>query len=88
MTISSLLFQKYSNITYWKIELSVIYYFNGTKFKGIDEIILKVNELPVNGTCQVYNHTGIAFETNFLISCVDWVDPDGIIYSYDFYGNF
>jgi len=88
LTISSLLFQKYSNITYWKIELSVIYYFNGTKFKGIDEIIFKVNELPVNGTCQAYNHTGIAFETNFLISCVDWVDPDGIIYSYDFYGNF
>jgi len=50
------------------------------------EIILKMNQSPLNGTCEVNKLNGIAFETNFTVKCFNWVDSDGLVYLYSFYG--
>ena len=84
MTISSFLFQENPSTTFWKMQL------NGTSGAYFDskELILKTNQLPLNGTCQVTtNLTGLALETFFTVSCLNWTDADGYIYSYDFYGK-
>jgi hypothetical protein len=78
------LFQAYPSTTFWKIQL------NGTSgnYYATNELILKINELPINGTCQVItNLTGLALETFFTISCFNWIDPDVYIYSYKFFGK-
>ena len=84
LSISSLLFQAYPLTTFWTV------YLNATSgsYSSSARIILKINELPERGTCQVVsNLTGLALETFFTISCFNWKDPDGFIYSYDFYGE-
>ena len=85
--ISSVLFNDFSKITYWKIELTV---FTTTPDQvtenGTSSLILKINQTPYNGTCFLSNSNGIAFQTYFKINCSDWTDSDGYITSYEFYG--
>ena len=83
LTISSFLFDAYSNLNFLKVQLNV----STSSSTASKEIILKMNQLPLNGTCRVNNIAGIAFETNFKVKCSDWVDLDGLIYLYSFYGE-
>lgn len=88
LTISSLLFQKYTNTTYWKVLLIVETITNGFLLNGTSELIFKTNQLPFNGTCNINNQTGLALETYFKINCFDWIDIDGFIVSYAFYATY
>ena len=52
------------------------------------DLILKINQNPYNGSCLVTsNKTGYSFETIFAIQCLDWIDADGFITSYEYLGN-
>ena len=55
-----------------------------------DELILKTNQPPVNGTCQVLasNLSGLALDTYFKVVCSNWIDEDGYITFYKLYGNY
>ncbi len=88
LTISSLLFQKYTNTTYWKVLFIVETITNGILLNGTSELIFKTNQLPFNGTCNINNQTGLALETYFKINCFDWIDNDGFIVSYAFYATY
>jgi hypothetical protein len=49
---------------------------------------MKTNQSPYNGSCQLSTNvtTGYALETNFTIQCINWIDDDGYIVSYEFLG--
>lgn len=88
MSLSRLLFQAYENTTFWKIELLTTTIVNGESRSGIGRIILKTNQAPYNGTCSVVTSLkGYALETNFTINCTDWIDEDGFITSYEYFGK-
>lgn len=75
------------NTTYWKVELTVSTTTNGVTTNGTNSIILKRNQVPYNGMCSLQNSTGYALQTMFVINCTKWIDADGFIISYKFYGN-
>lgn len=81
------MFQNYSTTTYWKIELLIETIVNNVKTNGSNELILKTNQLPYNGTCLLSNLTGYALDTYFIINCTEWIDDDGYIILYEFYGK-
>jgi len=88
--ISSVLFNDFKKITYWKIELTVFATatLDQVTENGTSSLILKINQTPYNGTCVLSNSNGIAFQTYFTINCSDWTDSDGYIASYEFYGSY
>lgn len=51
------------------------------------ETILKLNQIPLNGSCSVSATNGTALDTNFTMTCSKWYDTDGNITSYKFYGK-
>lgn len=82
------MFKYYTNVTYWKVQLTV-----GTSLYGktnyvSNELILKINQIPYNGSCFLNNQTGYALDTYFIVNCSNWIDDDGYIISYEFYGNY
>jgi hypothetical protein len=82
LTISSFFFRSYSYQNFFKIKLNV----TTSSSSASKELILKINQSPLNGTCELNTITGVSFVTNFTVKCSDWVDADGLIYSYSFYG--
>lgn len=86
------MFQSQSSI-FWKVELTVV--LDGVTKYGSNEIILyqenstevivKINELPQNGSCLVSPLSGFELKTYFTITCLNWNDPDGYISAYEFY---
>lgn len=84
LTITSALFQTYSNV-FWKVELTVSTLINGVIRNGSNELILKQNDLPQNGSCFVSPLSGVSFETNFTVNCSNWYDSDGFISSFEFF---
>ena len=55
---------------------------------GLFSLIVLINQVPQNGTCQITPVFGVALITNFDISCSDWQDLDGFILKYDYFANF
>lgn len=87
LEISSLLFRNFSNTTYWKIEATVDTTVNGQIMNGVGHVILKTNQPPYNGTCTISNTTGYPLETNFTVNCMKWIDDDGYITQYEYWGK-
>ncbi len=61
---------------------------NSDQLTASNSTYLKANQPPKNGQCSVDATTGLSVETNFTISCIDWVDGDGSasgIANYEFY---
>lgn len=86
--MSRLLFQAYANTTYWKVELLTTTIVNGESKSGIGKIVLKTNQPPYNGSCSVVtNSKGYALETNFTINCTGWIDDDGFVSIYEYFGK-
>ena len=54
---------------------------------GSSSLIIRVNNLPYGGYCLFKINYGVSLETYFEISCLDWLDSDGYIERYEFYGN-
>ena len=42
-----------------------------------------INKLPQNGLCLVSPLNGMALETYFTVTCLNWTDPDGFISAYE-----
>lgn len=51
-------------------------------------LILQTNQKPYNGSCSVNLNTGYALDTNFIITCINWADLDGIVTKYEFFASF
>ena len=49
-------------------------------------MLLKINQKAFNGTCDVDLQSGYALYTYFIIKCIDWIDIDGYIRRYEFFG--
>jgi hypothetical protein len=54
---------------------------------GVSSIVLRRNELPTGGLCTISPSTGYAIDTLFTLNCINWVDLDGNIVNYQFYGK-
>ena len=87
LTIYSTLFLSDSSVHKWRVDLTLttISYANGIS-TGSSSLILESNQLPHSGTCTVNPTSGISFSTQFTLSCINWIDDDGSIAKYSFYG--
>ena len=56
--------------------------------KSSSSLVLKINDLPFGGSCNVDPYNGTALNTNFTIVCNNWQDSDGYIAKYEYFGNF
>jgi hypothetical protein len=81
-----------SDYMYWKVDFTVITHFVNSF--GIDETLnssssltLKLNQIPINGSCEVNLKNGTAMYTLFTFMCYDWNDVDGRVARYEFLGN-
>jgi hypothetical protein len=54
---------------------------------GQSGVVLKLNQLPTNGNCSVWPNSGSVITTKFNMSCNNWLDNDGKIVSYAFFGK-
>jgi REJ domain len=88
LTILQELFLSEPTVKKWKIDFTVYTssFYGGTA-TGRSSIIVGINELPINGSCTISPTTGIAASTIFTITCTKWVDPDGNIVRYEYWGN-
>ncbi|CAF0863211.1 unnamed protein product [Brachionus calyciflorus] len=86
LTIENNLFNENPSTKFWKFELTLktISLTSGIAV-GKASLIVKINEIPKDGTCDIDNSRGIPFETIFTITCKNWIDPDGKIKKYSFF---
>jgi hypothetical protein len=84
LTLSSSLFLTNPSIALWKVELRVTI---NQAVSGVSSIILKPNRLPYNGNCYVDKLSGISLSDFFNIICQNWIDPDGTIITYEYFGK-
>ena len=84
LTLLPELFQNFSDILYWKLNLKIV--LNGVS-TGQSSIILKINQLPRLGTCSVDKTNGTSLLTVFTITCINWKDIDGTIEKYEYFGK-
>ena len=47
---------------------------------------LKINSLPKNGRCLINPDNGESLSTLFYIMCSNWIDTDGSVETYEFFG--
>lgn len=88
MTILNTLYSNNPLINIWKYESTITTYSNENGIStGKSSILIKLNELPKSGSCSITPLTGFSANTSFTISCRDWVDNDGLITKYAYYGT-
>jgi hypothetical protein len=78
------LFADYAYITDWKVLYTATV---SSTIIGSSAIVFQINQLPYGGNCKVDLYSGIALSTYFTISCYNWIDPDGQVAMYEFYGK-
>ena len=83
MIISSSLFTNLT-VNFWKVNLVIVV--NGEK-NGSTSVIFKLNKLPRDGSCSVNLVNGTAMLTYFTVYCKDWIDDDGFVKKYEYFGN-
>lgn len=86
--MSNLLFRVKPDVLLWKISLTISILQEDIVANGTSDLLIKKNEPPFNGTCFVDRNKGYALETYFIIKCIDWVDIDGFIAKYEYFGMF
>ena len=84
LTILSDLFMNNTNQVIWMIELTV--FISSRNVSGYSSIILYVNFPPKTGTCDISPTSGTT-ETLFTLNCFGWIDPDGSLISFAYYGK-
>ena len=89
LVISEDLFYKYQNIFFWKVDLKIeaLYTIGGEYIDVYSTIVLSIIKSPFNGTCDIQPDSGYALVTDFSIECFDWIDLEGGISNYFFFGN-
>lgn len=86
VSMNNKILKVYPRILYWRIQLTLTALLDGEVVNGTSIINLKVNQAPLNGSCTVDKTYGFALDTYFYINCSNWVDVDGIIVRYEFFG--
>ena len=61
------------------------YIYNQTEI-GVASFIIKKNLLPTDGYCFIDKTNGTCLQTWFTITCLNWIDLDGQITNYEFFG--
>jgi hypothetical protein len=84
LTIKEELFQKFPSQTIWKVELNV--YVPSKNTSGSTSILFLVNFPPSNGLCDINPKNGTT-NTLFSISCWNWMDRDGYLDAFAYYGK-
>lgn len=85
ITVKKDLFQDFSSQKIWKIELNV--FFPIQNISGSASIFFMVNFPPKDGSCGINPKNG-STSTLFTISCLNWIDSDGNVDSFAYYGFF
>ena len=83
LTIKEELFQIYFTQTIWKVELSI--FVPSKNVSGSSSVLFLVNFPPRDGLCDVNPKNGTT-ETIFTIFCWNWIDTDGSLDSFAYYG--
>ncbi len=71
-------------MAFWRIDYQIE---NSQSKKGLASLVLVKNQLPQNGVCSINHFIGISLQTSFFIECVNWIDLDGSIVRYEYFGN-
>jgi hypothetical protein len=83
LTIKEELFQNFPYLPILKVDLNV--YVPSKNTSGSASIIFLVNFPPRNGLCDINPKNGTT-DTLFSISCWNWIDTDGNLDSFAYYG--
>lgn len=85
LTVKPELFTE-SSILYWRIDFVLEIVSNGITLNSSNSLEFKINQNPYNGNCSIYPEEGFAMSTNFTITCQNWLDDDGIVMRYEYFG--
>ena len=85
LTLLPQLFDAYPSVFTWRIDYQIE---NARLITGLASLVLIKNQLPQSGVCSVYPNNGTSLETMFNISCRNWLDSDGSIVRYEYFGNY
>jgi hypothetical protein len=81
------LFRDFPNQVYWKVESEFqLTTYAGDTLNALASIIFYVNFSPQNGMCSTSPIIGTT-NTLFTIYCNNWIEKDGDIVSYSYYGE-
>jgi hypothetical protein len=81
------LFRDFPNQVYWKVESNIqLTTYADDTLNALASIIFYVNLSPLNGMCNISPIVGTT-NTLFTIYCNNWIDKDGEIVSYSYYGE-
>ena len=87
LTIRQSLFEDFPSQIIWKVELVVNCVSpNNENVNGSTSLIFYVNYPPKSGSCDIYPKNGTT-STQFQIICINWVDSNGVVIKYSFYGK-
>lgn len=87
LNVQSSLFISNPQILLWKFEFTLT---STTPANGIatgqSSMIVLVNKLPYGGSCTVSPTSGVALNTSFSIACSNWLDDDGDVAQFAYFG--
>ena len=71
-------------MTFLKIDFKIS---TSSSVFGMASLVLRKNQLPSGGSCNINNFSGFSLETVFNITCLNWQDLDGSISKYEYFGK-
>lgn len=88
LTLFKSIFDTFNFVNFWRIYFdTTVYDSNANTVVGSTFINFQVNQKPFNGTCTIDSLNGFAFYTLFKIECLNWLDKDGYITRYEYFGK-
>ena len=84
LTLKEDIFRDHPSIIIWKIELEA--HISSRNVSGKSSMFFFVNFPPRQGYCNVNPENGTTL-TRFLIKCSDWIDTEGSVSNFAFYGK-
>jgi hypothetical protein len=85
LTLKEETFCDHSSIIIWKIELEL--HISSRNVSGKSSMLFFVNYPPRTGYCTVNPKNGTT-QTLFGIKCANWIDTEGSVFNFAFYGKF
>ena len=87
LVITKKLFEDFSSQIIWKVDLNLdVKTYDDERLTSTTSLLFYVNFSPKNGTCNLNSKNATTNEI-FLFSCMNWIDPDGSVASYAYYGK-
>jgi len=79
--------EELNDTLFWKFELVAVYMNQSNLASLSTTMVVMINELPINGYCEVSPLIGYLAYTEFTISCYNWEDKNGQIDFFEYYGK-